>query len=332
MIIPLHFLLISAVCSGQTDTIKNLVFEGAGIRGIAYAGAIQELEEQGKLDHLEKVGGTSAGAITALAIALGYNGEEVERLVTNTRFRQFNDGQFIFIGGITRMFRKYGWYKHKKFRKWLKNIVESKTGDQDMTLQALHDSGYVDLYVTCTLLDQQRLEVFSYENYPEMKVVDAIQVSMSIPLYFESLYINTKGELVNPKKYKGEMHLAFDGGLIANFPIFIFDDLVQADAPSRIENPNTLGFRIDSDDQISYDLEDGGLAPLPVNSLGTYVGALYNLTIESLNRQSLTEKDWQRTISISSGDVGPKIRKLKPEEKEELLQNGKNGVQTYFTR
>ncbi|MFT7613229.1 MAG: NTE family protein [Parvicellaceae bacterium] len=317
---------------GQSDTIKNMVFEGAGIRGIAYAGAVQELERQGKLDYLEKVGGTSAGAITALAISLGCTGKEAEELVADTKFKQFNDGEFIFIGGIARMFKKYGWYKHKKFRKWLMQIIEEETGDSEITLQTLHDSGYVDLYVTSTILDQQRVEVFSYENYPDMKVVDAVQISMSIPLYFESLFINTKGEIVNPKKYKGEMHLAFDGGVTANFPIFIFDSTyTENGVVKRIANPSTVGFRIDTDEQIEFDAEGKGIAPMEIGNLKGYLGALYNLTIETLNRQTLSNDDWERTVSISSGDVGPKIRKLKPEEKEQLLYNGKNGVEVFFS-
>ena len=308
-----------------------MVFEGAGIKGVAYAGAVQELESQGKLDYLEKVGGTSAGAITALGISLGYSGEEFGDIIGDTKFKQFNDGQFIFIGGITRMFKKYGWYKHKKFMRWLEDLVEEKTGDPNFTLQQLHDSGYVDLYTTTTLLDLQKVEVLSFENYPNMRVVDAVTVSMSIPLYFESLYINNRGELINPKKDTGEYHLAFDGGIIANFPIDLFDvsDSINGEL-IRSENPQTVGFRIDTDEQIAKDKESDGLAEMKIESLSDYVGALYVLTIESLNRQKLTKEDWDRTISISSGEVGPKIRKLKDHEKEQLLQNGRNGVQEYF--
>ena len=44
---------------------ENLVFEGAGIRGIAYCGALMELDEKGMLADIKRVGGTSSGAITA---------------------------------------------------------------------------------------------------------------------------------------------------------------------------------------------------------------------------------------------------------------------------
>ncbi len=321
------FIIWGTASLAQTDTIKNLIFEGAGIRGVAYAGAIQELERRGALNHLEKVGGTSAGAITAMALSLGYTGEEIEKLIGDTKFRQFNDGKFIFVGGISRMFRKYGWYRHDKFRKWLGGIIEEKTGNPDITLQAMHDSGYIDIYVTTTLLEQQKVEVLSFEKYPAMKLIDAIQVSMSIPLYFESIYMNERGKLVNPRTYDGTKFLVFDGGLIANFPIYIFD---RYEDGKRIENKHTIGLRIDVDVQIKADSLSGGIAPMEVSDLSTYIAAVYNLTIESLNRQSLSDADWMRTISISCGDVGPKIRKLKPDEKKQLVQNGINGVKRYF--
>ena len=46
-------------------TYRNLVMEGGGIRGIAYGGSLLELEQQGLLRGIERVGGTSAGAATS---------------------------------------------------------------------------------------------------------------------------------------------------------------------------------------------------------------------------------------------------------------------------
>ena len=51
-------------------TIKNLVFKGGGVLGIAYAGAIKVLEDKQILGQIERVAGTSAGAITAALVNL----------------------------------------------------------------------------------------------------------------------------------------------------------------------------------------------------------------------------------------------------------------------
>ncbi len=61
---------------------KNLVFEGGGVKGLAYASALRRLEEEKVicLKDIERVGGTSAGAITALLVGLGFSWDEIEHL------------------------------------------------------------------------------------------------------------------------------------------------------------------------------------------------------------------------------------------------------------
>ena len=49
----------------QNTTYKNLVLEGGGIRGIAYGGALNELQARNILPGINRVAGTSAGAIQA---------------------------------------------------------------------------------------------------------------------------------------------------------------------------------------------------------------------------------------------------------------------------
>jgi len=50
---------------------RNLVVEGGGVKGIAYAGAIGVLEDKEILPDIQRVAGTSAGATTAALLALG---------------------------------------------------------------------------------------------------------------------------------------------------------------------------------------------------------------------------------------------------------------------
>jgi NTE family protein len=82
--------------------IKNLVFEGAGVRGIAYCGVVQEMESKKLMGGIERVGGTSSGAIVALTISLGYSGKEIENIISKTNFKKFNDGVFSLLVVINR--------------------------------------------------------------------------------------------------------------------------------------------------------------------------------------------------------------------------------------
>ena len=57
---------------------KNLVFEGGGVKGIAYVGAMEVLDREGILNNIERVAGTSAGAMVAVLVGLKYSAEEVK--------------------------------------------------------------------------------------------------------------------------------------------------------------------------------------------------------------------------------------------------------------
>ncbi len=65
-------------------TYRNLVFEGGGVKGIAYGGALSELESRNILSHIKRVAGTSAGAITAILLAVGFGYKDVTDIVANT--------------------------------------------------------------------------------------------------------------------------------------------------------------------------------------------------------------------------------------------------------
>ena len=82
---------------------RNLVMEGGGIRGIAYGGALEELEKRGVLAGIRRVGGTSAGAIQAALLAVGYSPQEIIAVLNNTPVQRLNDGRFIFVGGSSRL-------------------------------------------------------------------------------------------------------------------------------------------------------------------------------------------------------------------------------------
>ena len=82
--------------SQQNYFYKNIVLEGGGIRGLAYPGAIKVLEEKGIIKNIERVAGTSAGAITALMIGLDYTSYEMDSVFRSLKIQQFNDGKNIF--------------------------------------------------------------------------------------------------------------------------------------------------------------------------------------------------------------------------------------------
>jgi NTE family protein len=316
-----------AAYAQQKDSldIENLVFEGAGIRGIAYCGALMELDERGYLDCISRVAGTSSGAITASLLAVGYSPDEIFEIVGGTDFGKFNDGSWGFVGGLVRLNSKLGFYRGKSFLRWLEMLITAKTNDPNITFEQLFqlkqkriDCNFKDLAVAATSLNHQSTIIFSRESFPEMRIVDAVHASMAVPLYFEPVVIDTHGRVIAYRDMLPDHYLCVDGGFTANYMISAFDS-------AGIIAP-TLGIRLDSDEQIICDNDDCRLAYYHVESVKDFVGAFYYIIKETMNRQSLTPEDWNRTVSISDCNIGPKVKKLSDEEKQKLIAAGRKGV------
>ncbi len=70
---------------------EGLVFKGGGPKGIAYLGVQASLENHNLLRDLKRVAGTSAGAINAMLLALGYSSSEVRHELTAVDLKDFLD-------------------------------------------------------------------------------------------------------------------------------------------------------------------------------------------------------------------------------------------------
>ena len=98
-----------------------------------------------------------------------------------------------------------------------------------------------------------------------------------------------------------------------------------------LKNRQTLGIRLDTEEQITYDRNNRGLAPMSITNFKDYAEALYAFGIENLNRQRLTKEDWKRTISVNTLEIGPRIRKMFQKEKDALVESGRKGVLDFFS-
>ena len=302
---------------------KNLVFEGGGVRGIAYAGALRVLEERGSLSAVERVGGTSVGAVTALLVALGYRADEMTAILTDLKIGQFNDGRWFFVGGLHRLLRRYGWYRGERFERWVETLIQRKTGTTTLTFRQLHErrgEGFRDLFVTGTDLTEQKTVVFSYQHTPDVPIRTAIRISMSVPLYFGAVFTDDQYHIVRKPRKGQSYHVLVDGGLTANYPIHLFD-------VDGKPNPETLGLKLERPEQIRQFQDNREAAPYPIRNVNEYVSAFYNFVIENLNPASDT--DSSRTIYISMEGIRPRVRRMPPDETKRLYQSGERAARLF---
>jgi NTE family protein len=324
---------------------RNLVFEGGGVKGIAYVGAMRILEQRGALKNIVRVGGASAGAINALIYALGHDLLEQNKIMRSTDFRKFMDDSFGLIRDIRRLAKQFGWYKGDFFSTWVGNLIEEKLGDRKATFNDLAHAGHPDLYVIGTNLSTGYAEVFSKERHADMALAEALRISMSIPLFFAAA------------RYGSNDDVYVDGGVIRNYPIKLFDRDRYIDtsnegyatrttdyynrenarfslrSPGRslyIYNRQTLGLRLDKSEEIGLFRYNEPPKRKRINNFTRYALALIGTIMNVQQNQHLHSDDWQRTIYIDTLDVETTDFNLADEKKDALIQSGIDGAETYF--
>jgi NTE family protein len=340
----IFFLLLFLPVAGfaqQENQYTNLVMEGGGIRGVAYAGAFKVLEEKGVMQHIENVAGSSAGAIAGLMLAVGYNADEIDSILKSVPFQEFNDGHGGLYGKYKRVKKKFGIYKGDKFEKWLRELVDAKTGNAGLTFRELHemklqDKKYRDLYCTGTNISRQRLEVFSFLKTPELSIATAVRISGGIPLYFTPIALDDSLRRIKTGDTTSYINYYVDGGMLCNYPVSMFDSCKAGGEPLLCDdltfNPHTLGIKLERQEQIDSFLRHSIEIPkyTPKN-ISDYMGAFTNLTMETMARKYPgLQNEMGRSIYISYGNVNPKIRKMSDEDKQMLYDNGVKGATQFF--
>jgi NTE family protein len=47
----------------------------------------------------------------------------MDSIISETDFEDFNDGKYIFFGGISRTKNNYGWYRGEKLNEWIGTLI-----------------------------------------------------------------------------------------------------------------------------------------------------------------------------------------------------------------
>jgi NTE family protein len=203
----------------------NLVFEGGGVKGIAYAGALQVLTDCGIMPKIKQVAGTSAGAITATMVALGYTAPEIKSTIMNFDFKQFEDGW-----DPLRLATQYGLYKGDAFLSWMRKMIDAKAkAGPNATFADLYNQNGIGLFVFATDLNMFNIKQFSHLDTPNVPIAEAVRASMSIPMFFKAWKFSNN---------QPDNHIYVDGGVVLNYPLTVFDSPQGGSTPASASSPH----------------------------------------------------------------------------------------------
>ncbi len=303
----------------------NLVFEGGGLKGIALVGAYSVLEERGYRP--QNIAGASAGAIVAALVAAGYNAAELRQTIMDFDFNSLKDRAWEdwlpLFPRIVSILKDRGIYEGEACLEWISGLLAKKGvrtfGDLVRRPEAELRYRY-KLQVIVSDLTEQRLLVLpkdahklGIEDPDELSVALAIRMSMSIPGFFEPV------SFTNHRT--GVEHLIVDGGMLSNFPLWLFDN----------EEPMwpTIGVKfIEEDPSTALGTlgSHGG-----VFKLVDYARSVVETMMEAHDRFYLEETDFERTIAIDALGVGTTEFDLSRERAMKLYESGRAGAEEFLS-
>jgi NTE family protein len=312
----------------MNEPFADLVFEGGGVKGIGLAGAYSALCERGVGP--KRVAGTSAGAITAALVAAGYSAEELDAILLEVPFASFKDtaweDRIPIVGNPLSVLLQRGIYEGGFFREWMRGLLAAKgvrTFGQLADPEATELKDRYRLKVIVSDVTRRRLLVLPDDaaslgiEPDDLEVAYAVRMSMSIPIFFEPVMHR------NPRT--GVDHLIVDGGMLSNFPVWLFD----ADKGEPPRWP-TFGMRlVEADPKVPVSHRVEGRQS---GSIIDYVKALASTMMEAHDRLYLEKATFVRTIPIPTLGVSTTEFDITPPRVRAIYESGRKAAFDFLDR
>lgn len=314
---------------------ENILCEGGGIHGLAYAGCIQALEELQIRKGLKRFTGSSIGSLFASFLAMNVSAEKIVDVTLKLDLKKIRS-QECFLKRMYNLWKHYGQYKNTYLLNTVKWAYITVGVNPGITFQENYEKTGNELYIPGTNVNRHKVYFFSHYTHPRMTIMEAVTISMCIPMVYMPFYLN------------GDYWV--DAGVSENYPIYIFNDLEKLKQGNVYEIDRepicekTLGFKLLAKDEtntldsyhgrvkvsglvdmvmeiantISLQAEIGDISPSYINQtvpVRKYGNSLFELEkprseIIELGRQSVYEyfqRSWSDKIEIKDENKGDKI-------------------------
>lgn len=272
------------------------LFGGGAIRGAAYVGTLQALQEMGIKP--TTIAGSSVGAIVATFFALGYTAEEVKNIFLDVNFDLFKDLQFG-LGA------NFALSKGEVFLEWIRDLVEQKFYGESYEKGKNKPVTFKDidknLVIITTDLTNFTCNEFSKFATPDYEIATAVRISCTMP------------GLMKPLEYENKVLV--DGDLQKSMPMWkLSPNLLPKDE-------RVIEFRLEgekySDDKNAIQFMNTVYSCITSICTG-YIAELYG------------NKDEFDYVTINTGDVIVVDFNCPKEKREELMQSGYTQTMNYF--
>lgn len=279
----------------------DAIFEGGGVKGISFVGAVCCLEERGF--ELQRLAGTSAGSMIASLLAVGYTGKELGFII-DIDFRKFLDKDALqaipLLGKPLGLLLEKGLYQGDRIEEWMQELLEAKGKTK---FKDVMQDGESRLKIIASDITKKEIMILpddlpKYGIDPmDFEIAKAVRMSTAIPLFYTPVII----------EYDDCSSCIIDGGVLSNFPVWIFDTENKPRWP-------TFGFKLIDSGTVDCSIEKKDLL--------AYVFDIFDAMVEEDQSIFMKDKNSVRTISIPTLGIKSTDFNLSKEDSDKLYLSG----------
>lgn len=231
-----------------------------------------------------------------------------------------------------------GWYSAHNFIAWLQRKLDEGTYKgrprrfSAMTMAEMFAVTKTDLTLTGSDITDGRLLILNHRTTPDLPVVWAVRMSMSVPLLWQEVVWEKSWGTYRGQSLTG--HAIVDGGLLSNFPI----ELLVSSAPmvtavmGKKINENVMGFLIDETLPVAgapAEVDDGVASAIGDLQTVKRVGQLVNTMIQARDKMVIDTFE-NLVVRLPAKGFGTTEFNMTPQRRDALVQAGKKTTEAYL--
>ncbi len=282
------------ISNNKNNNFKILVLSGGGTRGMTYYGVLKALDELNILKNIHTFATTSVGSFFAGMYLIGYNTDELIDFMYLFDVKKLSGLDSFENISFLDIIQNYGLDDGENIHLIFNKLLKAKGLKENITLLELYNITKKKFISTTVCINTKEVVYISHENFPELRISDAVRMSSCFPFYYK------------PVIYKNNYYV--DGGLMNNYPIDLFNDNID----------EVIGILMDNKYEFA---EINSFQSFFVNCLLTFMkGMSFSLI-----------KSWKKnTIYIELKQVNILQFDMSKEFKNNMYKIGYNAVMDYF--
>lgn len=159
--------------------VRHLVVGPGAMGYFMYLGVLSKLKQEGKLNELQEISGSSAGGLTSFMYVLTKG-----NIPAALDYSLSVPVDSIMKPNIKSLLNNYGLVSSKKVRKVLSDICKKFINKNDITFKELYEWNPIKLHLPSYCVDFMKTVYFNVDSVPNMSVLDAVTATIAVPFLF----------------------------------------------------------------------------------------------------------------------------------------------------